>query len=52
MENSGRATELGGDGQKMGNVRGKIQDLASKRCVLTEEVFGGTETPDGREITP
>ena len=52
MENAGGATEVGGYGQKMGEGRGRRQALASNNFVLTEEVFGGTGTPDRRVSTP
>ena len=52
MDNALRATELDGDGRKMGEGRVTIQALASNRCTSTEEGFGGTETPDRRGSTP
>ena len=52
MENSGRATEVGVDGRKIVESRGKRQPHDSKRCASTGEVFGGTETNDISESTP
>ena len=52
MANSGRANEVGVDGRKMGEGRGRIQALASNSCASTEEVFVGTEAPNRRGSTP
>ena len=52
MDNTGRATEVGGYGREIGEGRGIIKALDRKRCASTEEGFGGTENTGRRGSTP